>query len=179
MIYSFNSFIVNTDEYLFSDGTENKRLEPLVFDTLVYLIENRDRIVPKDELIEKLWSGRVITDSALNTCIRSIRKALDDSRDKQKYIRTFPKRGFQFVARIEPLIDCSDKNSLENSESGFVPKTESSHRLGKIALFATVLIVLIGYSMLNWYEPKSNKSVSPKPVIAVLDFTTALNDETQ
>lgn len=179
MIYSFNSFSINTGEYLFSDGTENKALEPLVFDALVYLIENRDRIVPKDELIDKLWGGRIITDSALNTCIRSIRRALGDNREKQKFIRTFPKRGFQFVAEVDILEVSIDLDSQQSTETTSIHKTERNYLWRKIALVATVLIAAIVYGRANWHEQKSDRSLSPKPVIAVLDFNTDLHDETQ
>ena len=110
MIYQFENFTVDTREYLFIKGTEKTSLEPRVFDVLVYLIENKDRVVSKDELIEKLWDGRVISDSALNTCIRSIRRALGDDGEKQRYIRTHPKRGFQFVGRISELVSTKPDN---------------------------------------------------------------------
>lgn len=179
MIYSFSSFTVNTREYLFSDDAEKKSLEPLVFDVLVYLIVNRDRIVPKNELIEELWSGRVITDSALNTCIRSIRKALGDSREKQKFIRTFPKRGFQFVASVETLKESNDEGTPENAEPDLIHKTKRSHPWRNIALVGTVLLVVLGISVANLYDSESDKLISPKPVIAILDFGADFRDETQ
>lgn len=169
MIYSFNSFTVNTDDYLFTDEGDKKSLEPRVFDVLIYLIENRDRIVTKDELIEKLWSGRVITDSALNTCIRSIRKALGDSREKQMYIRTFPKRGFQFIAKVETSKGCIGEDIPENMNPGVIQGTGNKPPL-KIFLVAILLVVLFGYGLMSWNERKIEKPLSQMPVIAVLDF---------
>jgi TolB-like protein/DNA-binding winged helix-turn-helix (wHTH) protein/Flp pilus assembly protein TadD len=76
-------------------------LEPQGMRLLAYLIDHRDRIVSKDELIREIWDDRAITDAALNTRIRSIRRALGDDRSSQSFLRTFPKRGFRFVGAID------------------------------------------------------------------------------
>lgn len=76
-------------------------IEPKVFDLLLYLIENRDRLVGKDELNQRIWNGRFVSDSSLSTCIKLARQAIGDSGKKQDYIRTLPRRGFRFVGRVE------------------------------------------------------------------------------
>ena len=63
----------------------------------LYLVRNRDRIVSKDELIEAIWQGRVISEAALSSCISAARRAIGDSGDDQRLIRTVHKRGFRFV----------------------------------------------------------------------------------
>lgn len=75
-------------------------LEPQALQLLGFLIKHRDRIVSKDDLIEEIWEGRAITDAALNTRIRAVRRALGDSASSSEFIKTFPKRGFQFVAQV-------------------------------------------------------------------------------
>ena len=75
-------------------------LEPQVFDLLVYLIENRDHVVTKDDLIQSIWKGRVVSESALTTRINAVRKAVGDSGDRQRLIRTLPRKGFRFVAEV-------------------------------------------------------------------------------
>jgi adenylate cyclase len=77
-------------------------LEPQVFDLLVYLIENRDRVVTKDDLIQTIWKGRVVSESALTTRINAARKAVGDSGDRQRLIRTLPRKGFRFVGEVTP-----------------------------------------------------------------------------
>jgi TolB-like protein len=72
-------------------------IEPQVFDLLVHLIRNRDRIVSKDELIEVIWHGRIVSEAALSSRISAARRALGDSGNDQSLIRTMYKRGFRFV----------------------------------------------------------------------------------
>lgn len=75
-------------------------IEPQVFDLLLYLVSNRERTVSKDELIEAIWQGRIISESALSSCISAARRALGDSGEQQQLIRTVSKRGFRFVGPV-------------------------------------------------------------------------------
>lgn len=73
-------------------------LQPQVFDLLLFLVEQRDRLVSKDDLIGKVWGNRAISDSALNSRINAARSAIGDDGKTQKAIRTIPRKGFRFVA---------------------------------------------------------------------------------
>src|SRR6188474_428693 len=75
-------------------------VEPQVFDLLVYLIRNRARVVSKDDLLEAVWHGRIVSDSALANRINAARAAVGDSGDHQKLIRTLPRKGFRFVGNV-------------------------------------------------------------------------------
>lgn len=75
-------------------------LEPQVFDLLVYLIRNRSRVVTKDDLIENIWHGRIISTSALTSRINAARRAIGDSGARQQLIRTVPRRGIRFVGEV-------------------------------------------------------------------------------
>jgi TolB-like protein/predicted Zn-dependent protease len=99
-------------EFLFADrrldigrrelrrGREPIAIEPQVFDVLVHLIENRDRVVSKDDLIAAVWGGRAVSDSTLTSRINAARKAVGDSGEVQKLIRTIARRGFRFVGEV-------------------------------------------------------------------------------
>jgi TolB-like protein/Tfp pilus assembly protein PilF len=75
-------------------------VEPQVFDLLVYLVENRDRVVSKDDLIAAVWDGRIVSDSTLTSRINAARKAIGDSGVHQKLIRTIPRKGLRFVGTV-------------------------------------------------------------------------------
>lgn len=75
-------------------------VEPQVFDLLLYMIENRDRVVTRDDLIQSVWRGRIVSESTLATRINAVRKAVGDSGDRQRLIRTLPRRGFRFVGEV-------------------------------------------------------------------------------
>lgn len=102
MPYRFDRFVFDPERGLVAEG-QPVPLEPQVADILRLLIENRDRVVSRDELVERIWNGRIVSEAALSTQIRAVRRALGDDREQQRYIRTYPKRGFQFVADAEPI----------------------------------------------------------------------------
>jgi TolB-like protein len=76
-------------------------VEPKTFDLLVCLVENRDRLVTKDDLIAKVWAGRIVSDSALASAINAARKAVGDSGQEQRLIRTAARKGIRFVGSVK------------------------------------------------------------------------------
>jgi pimeloyl-ACP methyl ester carboxylesterase/DNA-binding winged helix-turn-helix (wHTH) protein len=101
VIYTFNQCALDTERYQLSLLDKPVSIEPLVFDLLVYLVENRDRVVTREELLDKLWQGKVVTDSALGARLKDARKAVQDSGAKQEVIKTFHGRGYQFIAEAK------------------------------------------------------------------------------
>lgn len=77
-------------------------LQPQVCDILIYLIQNRDRMVSKDELLDAIWGGRIVSESALTTRINAVRKAVGDTGAAQHVIRTIQRKGVRFVGEVHP-----------------------------------------------------------------------------
>src|SRR5580698_10953472 len=87
-------------------GSERIAVEPQVFDLLIYLVQNRDRVVSKDDLLASVWGGRIVSDSTLTSRINAARKAVGDSGEEQKLIRTIARKGFRFVGDVHgPIRD--------------------------------------------------------------------------
>jgi TolB-like protein/Flp pilus assembly protein TadD len=84
-------------------GVTPVAVTPQVFDLLVYLIRNRDRVVGKDELIQAVWNGRIVSDSALTTRINAVRDALGDTGAARRYIRTIHRKGVRFVGNVQEI----------------------------------------------------------------------------
>src|SRR4029078_13452718 len=82
---------------------EAVHIEPQVFDLIVHLVRNRDRVVSKEERIEKIWKGRIIPEAALSSRINGARRALGDNGNDQAMIRTLHKRGFRFVGDVDVI----------------------------------------------------------------------------
>lgn len=97
MIYQFDDFEVDLSLRELRGEGKQRAIEPKAFDLLVLLIENSDRVVSKDELVERIWSGRFITDSAVSTAVKALRQAIDDDGRTQRFIRTVHGHGFRFV----------------------------------------------------------------------------------
>jgi len=99
-------------QFLFSNHTLDTRrrelhrgptpiaVEPQVFDLLIYLVKNRDRVVSRDDLIASVWGGRIVSDSTLASRINAARKAVADNGEEQKLIRTVARRGIRFVGAV-------------------------------------------------------------------------------
>src|ERR1700747_3244316 len=106
-------------------------VEPQVFDLLTYLVKNRDRVVTKDDLLGAIWGGRIVTDSTLASRINAVRKAVGDSGEEQKLIRTIARRGIRFVGDVElrpadakRARESETPNGSEYSRRGAFPQSE-------------------------------------------------------
>ena len=100
MIYSFDIFELDTDKAELRECGTPVAVEPQVFQLLVFLAENADRLVSKEEIAESIWAGRVVSDSAISSRIKSARQALGDDGAAQKFIKTVHGRGLRFVQSV-------------------------------------------------------------------------------
>ncbi len=98
MRYLFNDFELEPDKFELRKGGAPVALEPQVFSLLQLLVENRERVVSKDEIIEKIWDGGIVSDASVASRIKSARQATGDNGASQHTIRTVHRRGFRFVA---------------------------------------------------------------------------------
>lgn len=96
--YTFGDYVLNGATRELTKCGDPLAVEPQVFDVILHLVEHRDRIVSKDELVEAIWDGRAVSDTAIASRINFARGTLDDDGKSQKVIRTFPRKGFRFVA---------------------------------------------------------------------------------
>ena len=103
MQFRFGNHLLDVARRELRRGGELITLEPQVFDLLVYLVRNRDRVVTKDDLLDSVWSGRTVSESALTTRINAARKAVGDSGEAQRLIRTSPRKGFRFIGEVMEL----------------------------------------------------------------------------
>jgi DNA-binding winged helix-turn-helix (wHTH) protein/pimeloyl-ACP methyl ester carboxylesterase len=101
--YAFGAYVIDTDRVELRRELELVNVEPQVFDVLVYLIRNQDRVVSADELFDRLWEGRVVSLSTLTTRINAARKAIGDSGAEQKLIKTLQRRGYRFVGAVQEI----------------------------------------------------------------------------
>ena len=101
MLFLFNNFALDCERRELRAGGSAVPVEPQVFDLLVYLIRNRDRVVSKDDLIASVWGGRIVSDSTLDSRINAARKAVGDSGRHQNLIKTSARKGFRFVGEVQ------------------------------------------------------------------------------
>lgn len=109
MIYRFGSIDVDTDRFTIMDGGKTVLVEPLVFDLLVYFVKHPDKVISRDDLLDDVWAGRLVSDSTIAGVVRSARKAIGDDGKSQKYIKTIHGRGFRFAATVNTVSEPSDQ----------------------------------------------------------------------
>jgi TolB-like protein/Tfp pilus assembly protein PilF len=101
VLLTFRDYELDTRLYALRCGGQVCQVEPLVFNLLAYLAQHRERIVTRQELMETLWAGKVVSDSTLGSCIKAARKAVGDNGEVQGCIATVHRRGYRFVAPVE------------------------------------------------------------------------------
>jgi TolB-like protein/cytochrome c-type biogenesis protein CcmH/NrfG len=148
--FHFDGHVLDTDTRELRRGCERILVEPQVLDLLVFLVENRERVVTKDDLIASVWGGRIVSDAALTSRIYAARKAVGDTGRDQKLIRTMARKGLRFIG------------TLEQPALGGVPPLPAA------ALFQKAPA-----------EPRPAVMQLERPVIAVLPFNNMSDDPQQ
>lgn len=128
MRYSFNNYLLDSDKFeLLKDGKPLKS-EPQIIELLTFLVENNGRLLSKDEINQRIWKGRVVTDSALSSRIKALRQLLGDSGKAQQIIQTVPRKGFRFIAQV------SSNSEPAGSVAGEAEPADSGHTRPIIAV---------------------------------------------
>ncbi len=157
MQLAFGDYVLDAERRELSRSADQIAIEPQVFDVLLYLARNRDRVVTKDDLIAAVWGGRIVSEATLTSRINAARKAVGDSGEQQTVIKTYPRRGFRFVASLNTQT-ASDKpvaRELANQPISITPT--ASAPIGST-------------SAVNW---------GGRPSIAVLPFKNLSDDPEQ
>ena len=116
--YRFDDVELDTSSFTLTRAGTRVPVEPQVFEVVTYLLEHRDRLVPREELLDEIWGDRFVSVSALSSRIKSARAAIGDDGTTQRCIRTVHGRGFQFVAPVDEI------DSLPNDQSADEPDAD-------------------------------------------------------
>ncbi len=119
MPFVFGDCVLDPDRRELSRGPGTVAIGPQVFDLLVYLVENRERVVSRDGLLDAVWGGRIVSESTLASHINAVRKAIGDSGQEQRLIRTVARKGFRFIGDVReaPISDGSGSLKAELATS--------------------------------------------------------------
>jgi DNA-binding winged helix-turn-helix (wHTH) protein len=118
--FHFEGFCLDLERRELSRGAELVAVEPQVFDLIAHLIANRELVVSKDQLLEAVWGGRVVSESTLTSRINAARRAVGDSGAQQRLIRTIARKGFRFVGTVSapPVLDAEASQPPSRRPSG-------------------------------------------------------------
>ena len=155
MTLAFGEFDIDLATRELKRGKSQVTIEPKAFDVLTLLLENRHRVVTKDELVDIVWQGRFISDSALSTAIKAARSAVGDDGRSQKVIRTHHGLGFRFVAELRD--DCAGPGVTESSASNIPSLTNLRRRrrelIGRDAEKASIVAQLQDHRIVSIVGP--------------------------
>jgi len=101
--YWFENFVLDSDRREFLRGAEAIMIGPQVFDLLLHLVQNREHVVTKDNLIDVVWGGRIVSESTLTSHINAVRKAIGDTGEEQRLVRTLARKGYRFVGDVREI----------------------------------------------------------------------------
>jgi TolB-like protein/DNA-binding winged helix-turn-helix (wHTH) protein/Flp pilus assembly protein TadD len=142
-------------------------IEPQVFDLLVHLVRNRERTVTRDELLDTIWHGRTVSEAALSSRIKAVRRAVGDNGDAQAVIRTIPKRGFRFVGEVESL--------APETAASIAPAAPGS-RLGEFAALDGDVALVDGDGPALRHAQHTAAPAGRRTSIAILPFKNLSDD---
>ncbi len=105
MVLAFGDHRLDIERRELRRGAELIAIEPKAFDLLTFLVQQRDRVVSKNDLLQAVWGGRIVSESALTTRINAVRRAIGDDGAAQRLIRTFTRRGVRFIGAVRDMPD--------------------------------------------------------------------------
>lgn len=143
MRLEFDDCVLDLDRRELLRASQAVATAPQVFDLLAYLIKCRERVVSRDELIEAVWAGRIVSESTLASHINAVRKAVGDSGEQQRVIRTVARKGFRCVA------DVKEVKPLEGAGHPGVDSATSVQALASPALPAKPSIAVLPFVNLS------------------------------
>jgi adenylate cyclase len=185
-VFRFEGFTLDLTRGRLSAGDRELSLRPKSFEVLRYLVENADRLISKDDLMQAVWPNVIVTDDSLKQCVSEVRFALGDS--EQRMIKTVPRRGYVFVAPIsspsigspsEPLTNDADAITVRRLDEP--PTRQDGSATWKVqrwwaASAGVVLLLLMAAAGVWSWRQSPGLALPDRPSIAVLPFVNMGGD---
>ena len=157
MQFSFGNYLLDVDKRELRLDSDALAVAPQVFDLLVYLVENSDRVVTKDDLIASVWNGRIVSDSTLTGHINAARVAIGDNGKEQRFIKTFPRKGFRFVGTVigeetSEIQSSRPKDAITehpSSDEGVVPSSFRNLSADEVGLGDRPAVAVLPFSNMS------------------------------
>ena len=118
MQFRFADYMLDIKRRELRRGSDPIAVEPQVFDLLVHLVQNRERVVSKDDLIASVWRGRIVSNSTLTSRVNAVRKSIADNGQEQRLIRTIARKGFRFVGDVSEQWENGERASVGPATNG-------------------------------------------------------------
>src|SRR5215212_9884581 len=113
VVFAFGDYQLDIERRELRRGGECVDLAPKVFDLLTFLVQHRDRVITKDDLLQAVWGGRIVSESALTTRINAVRRAIGDDGAAQRLVRTFTSKGVRFIGEVAEIPDPANPDASD------------------------------------------------------------------
>jgi tetratricopeptide (TPR) repeat protein len=155
-IYRLDEIEIDSANLCLTRDGQEQHLRQQTFQVLIYLLEQRQRLVTKDELIERIWTDAAVTDNALDQCLAEIRRALGDDPRKPRFIKTVPRAGYRFIGNVEEAsVEAGTAPQVSQNQNESQPAGAKAPRtrvwINKPAMLISVAVILIAAAVTATY----------------------------
>lgn len=141
MLYTFDSFEINSDKFELRREGKLQHVERLVFNLILFLVQNPGKVISREEIVDEVWGGRIVSDTTISTAIKSARKVLGDDGDQQKIIKTIRGRGVHFLSDVKVGGNDSKEKTNPHTMSPISSVTFKLAIIGALLLFILILFL--------------------------------------
>ena len=172
-MYRFDDFLADPETWRLSRDGQEIHVEPVVLDLLIYLIQNRERLVTRHELMDTVWGDTVISEAALTKAVARLRKALGDDSVTHRYLETVRSRGYRFVADVEE-IESPDQPSLR-------PRKTRATTARRTVMAGAAVIIVLTILAVSWFRMPAHETPQEQVIrsLAVLPLSNLTGDPEQ
>lgn len=177
MVFRFEEFEFDKETFRFSRAGEPLALEPKALRLLLYLLENRNRLVRKQELLDDVWQESNVSESALTRTIVLLRKALNDDSHFPRFIETVPTLGYRFIANVSVVDGAQSTEAARDADRPSV-STKAAPASTSKRWWALGVLLAIGVAGAVFFFVRSHRPrpLSEKDTIILADFTNSTDD---
>jgi DNA-binding winged helix-turn-helix (wHTH) protein/tetratricopeptide (TPR) repeat protein len=176
MVYRFDRFEVDNRELRLSEDGMPVQVEPKVLRLLVYLMENRNRLVRKQELLDAVWQDAMVTENALTRVIGLLRKALNDDTHNPRYLETVPTAGYRFIANVTVVENPAAQTAMQTPSITVPPRRRAGARTPIRWMVLAVVLIAIIIAGIVVYRHHARKILTEKDTIVLADFDNSTGD---
>ena len=165
MIFKFDGFTVDTEDFVVKRNGEVVSLTPRAFDVLRLLLRHSGHVVEKRQLFDEVWKETFVSDNALTKVIKELRHALADPADEPRYIETIPKRGYRFIGKLDENSRRGGNQLIADARS--LPESASVFPNRPVIILVTFALIAITVA---WFAFDASRGSKTPSTIAVLPF---------
>lgn len=156
MRWQIEGFVFCDQQQSLTHDGKKQQLEPILVELLAYFCQHPDKIISRDELVAAVWLGRTVTDSAVNRAITKLRRCFADDAKAPRFIATFPKKGYKFIAVVGKLTPDDNANGL-HSKTSYPASKPNRTVANRYPLY--IAIALIGIAI-GLFWPKADRDTA-------------------